>query len=152
MTAIHYNYFRDYEPALGRYLESDPVGLSAGLNTYGYVGGDPLGFIDPTGENSIALGAGIGFSVGGPGGAAVGALIGGAAMAYLICKATDNTDRCRKEWEDARERCRNLLSGPNPPRGLTGGYSDIEKCAKGFVSEACGGNPIDWGRKGRGRK
>ena len=39
---LHYNYFRDYEPGLGRYLESDPLGLQAGLNTYAYVGGDPL--------------------------------------------------------------------------------------------------------------
>src|SRR6185369_10350799 len=46
----HYNYFRDYDPSLGRYLESDPVGLDGGLNTYGYVGGNPLIRLDATGE------------------------------------------------------------------------------------------------------
>ena len=38
----HYNYYRDFDPSLGRYVESDPLGLHAGLNTYGYVTQDPL--------------------------------------------------------------------------------------------------------------
>ncbi len=46
---LHYNYFRTYDPSTGRYLESDPIGLVAGPNTYGYVGGDPLSWIDPLG-------------------------------------------------------------------------------------------------------
>ena len=39
-TGLHYNYFRDYDPELGRYIESDPIGLLGGLNTFGYVGGE----------------------------------------------------------------------------------------------------------------
>jgi RHS repeat-associated protein len=48
-TGLAYNYFRDYDPGIGRYVESDPVGLKAGLNTYAYVRQDPLGGIDPLG-------------------------------------------------------------------------------------------------------
>jgi RHS repeat-associated protein len=48
-VGISNNYFRDYDPSTGRYVESDPIGLNGGLNTYGYVNGHPLRFADPRG-------------------------------------------------------------------------------------------------------
>lgn len=45
----HYNYFRDYDPSIGRYVESDPIGLKGGLNTYAYVRNSPLRWVDPLG-------------------------------------------------------------------------------------------------------
>gem|GEM_PF-1977971 len=48
-SGLHYNYFRDYEPSTGRYVESDPIGLRGGISTYGYVGGSPIAQIDPKG-------------------------------------------------------------------------------------------------------
>lgn len=33
-TGLHCNYFRDYDPATGRYAQSDPIGLLGGLNTF----------------------------------------------------------------------------------------------------------------------
>jgi RHS repeat-associated protein len=44
-----YNYFRDYNPVIGRYAESDPVGLRGGINTYAYVADNPLNSADPSG-------------------------------------------------------------------------------------------------------
>ena len=41
-TGLHYNYYRDYDPSTGRYVESDPVGLTGGINTYAYVMSQPL--------------------------------------------------------------------------------------------------------------
>jgi RHS repeat-associated protein len=48
-TALNYNYFRDYDPQVGRYLEPDPIGLKAGVNTYIYVNDSPVFFVDPDG-------------------------------------------------------------------------------------------------------
>jgi len=48
-TGKHYNYFRDYDPATGRYLESDPLGIKPDLATYRYVLGNPLLWFDPFG-------------------------------------------------------------------------------------------------------
>jgi RHS repeat-associated protein len=49
-TGLFYNYFRDYDPATGRYVESDPIGLMGGsYSTYLYAAGDPIIFIDSSG-------------------------------------------------------------------------------------------------------
>ena len=54
-TGLHYNYFRDYEPSTGRYIESDPIGLDGGPNTYAYVYGNPIIYLDPWGLECIIV-------------------------------------------------------------------------------------------------
>ena len=53
-TGFNYNVNRDYMPNIGRYVQSDLIGLSGGMNPYGYVAGNPLGYRDPVGLFSIS--------------------------------------------------------------------------------------------------
>jgi RHS repeat-associated protein len=48
-AGLHYNFGREFDPAVGRFVESDPIGMESGVNTYLYVDADPLRFIDPYG-------------------------------------------------------------------------------------------------------
>jgi RHS repeat-associated protein len=81
-SGLNYNVNRDYEPAVGRYLQSDPTGLAAGPATYLYVNGNPLMLSDSLGlsweQGGAALGCGIGGGVGSTVGAAGGGALGAA--------------------------------------------------------------------------
>lgn len=50
---LHYNGFRNYNPNIGRYIQADPMGLTDGINIYGYGRINPLLYIDPYGLWSL---------------------------------------------------------------------------------------------------
>jgi RHS repeat-associated protein len=50
---LSYNYFRDYDPSTGRYVESDPIGLRGAISTYGYAHNNPKIWIDARGLSPI---------------------------------------------------------------------------------------------------
>jgi RHS repeat-associated protein len=53
------NFYRDYDPSTGRYLEADPIGLHGGINPFAYVDNNPVAEVDPLGL--IAVGRRVSF-------------------------------------------------------------------------------------------
>jgi len=87
LSGLFYNYFRDYDPATGRYLETDRTGFGGGINLYAYAGSNPVNYTDPKGTNPfLAIAAACEVS---PSGClAVGtAIVGGVCVLTGACQA-----------------------------------------------------------------
>jgi RHS repeat-associated protein len=115
-SGLHYNWYRHYDPTLGRYTQADPLGFVDGPSLYAYVGGNPVGDLDPTGEFGLVgagIGAGIelGLQLLGNGGnlkcidwtnvglaVVAGALTGGLAEGAFALKAGSNTWGATRKW------------------------------------------------------
>jgi len=117
--ASNYNNYRDYDPSIGRYVESDPIGLVGGINTYAYVYNRPLVLQDWLGlapiewwNNQRGRGGLSGPTYGTWGGgcwsggqySCKGADIGNAAP-------TDSADACYMHHDKCYDRCK---SSPDP--------------------------------------
>jgi len=97
-TRLSYNYFRTYDSDIGAYPQSDPIGLNGGMNTFGYVGGNPLTNIDPFGLSATSFAGRLAaLCASNP----TACRLGAAAASTAICQAAggcsapiDNSKQC----------------------------------------------------------
>jgi RHS repeat-associated protein len=52
-TGLYHNGQREYDTTKGRYIQTDPIGLSGGINTYAYAGSNPFRFTDESGTQAV---------------------------------------------------------------------------------------------------
>lgn len=102
-NGLYFYRARYYSPKLKRFISSDPIGLEGGINTYGYVDGDPLSKVDPSGKLGI-----------------VGGLVGGLGdLGYQLYKNGGNFN-CVNWWEVGSWALSGSGAGIIGRRGLTG--------------------------------
>ncbi|MDR1995004.1 RHS repeat-associated core domain-containing protein, partial [Azonexus sp.] len=123
-TNLNYNYFRDYDPLTGRYIQADPIGLAGGsMSLYTYAGNDPLRFIDPDGRFAFLgllplLGGGTAAAgsatAGGLGFWGTGALLGGG---LVVASMSGDSRQERAEQAQERKEYSRICKSPVPPTG-----------------------------------
>jgi RHS repeat-associated protein len=128
-TGLNYNYFRDYETGTGRYVESDPIGIYGGTNTYSYVAGKPLSAVDPNGEFAFlipvicaaggceAVVAAGGYCLSAMAGIAIGAGIMSAVNSQSCgdnaqCTSNDPCSGIRKQLELHKQKLLDYIANP----------------------------------------
>ena len=135
-TGLYYNRARYYNPAWGRFVSEDPIGLRGGINRYAYAGGNPVSRRDPSGkflDTSAAVAAGR---------AGVGALIGAAAgvLAGVLYPSSMGDGSCGGS-------CSSPATDPDP---AAGGGGDGGKTPPAAPTPPSGGGGNGGGDGGSG--
>ena len=149
-TGFYYNYFRYYDPSIGRYLTADPIGLAGGINLYTYALDNPVRYTDPFGLSALTgtlpIAGGLA-AADGP--LPVGDLIGlgllGGALLYDLLNDSDDTaddgkqcdddkDDCEEEIRECTKLCKKAQYDPDMKNVWGGSWA---QCMLGCVSWRC---------------
>lgn len=130
-TGMNYNYFRDYDASGGRYVQSDPIGLSGGISTYAYAFSNPSAWIDPSGRQAaVPIPTGSG---------AAGAASAAGAYNPGLINLDDIGPKISGEDVTTFIQAVNTISLPN----LINPNSGINTLAKELVRQACNDDDDD---------
>jgi RHS repeat-associated protein len=134
-SGLMYYRLRVYDPAMGRFLQTDPLGFAAGdLNLYRYVGNDPLNVTDPSGKNPLSALIAVGACAGG---AAIG--VGSLAIGVTISIALDASSKPMFPPPAAPAKAPVPKPKADPPTGSSGCGTD----SAGGSSEASNNLPFN---------
>ncbi|MCK9385938.1 MAG: DUF6531 domain-containing protein [Nevskia sp.] len=139
-NGLYYYRARYYDPATKRFISEDPLQESAGINSYGYVGGNPLFFSDPFGLSPVGdrsrdrPGRERGRS------SSAQRSISSLLQGYRPDLTDDEKEFCRKERRVCSELCAEAMDNPDACNVYGG---SIETCIRGCLPYICGGNRIN---------
>ena len=128
---LYYNYYRDYDPTLGRYVQADPIGLGGDMNPYVYAEGNPLSSIDPNGLRAIPRGRGIPIPIPGT----IGPDRDGNGLNDWTEKAAKDFENTLKNVKKAIEDCFKSDDGPCEAQE----QDDILECNQWHITSNRGG-------------